>query len=281
MHFFRVLILAGMVCQPLAAEAPDHGRAPVEPKSLPAPDQVMAEVQPSIVRIDTTRYRIREGEDKAVEFDSRTREIGFPAVVNMDVGLLEFAIVHVNGKVHESLFFTEVSPTDLNIAFKLLRYQPSRELYFLPDEHGGLSGALPDVPEEIRQAARVVIDVEWTDEDGKQRRHPINRWILNERFSGPMPDGPWVYGGSEFYAGRFVPEMTGDIAAIDISNSSLINYPGEDNMDDTVWVVRQGIVPPAGTKVRLIVAPYKTDAESPAVEIPKADSQDEPKTPES
>ena len=231
-------------------------RAVIEPSSLPAPDQAMEPVKPAVEKIDGSRFRIG-----AITIDKKTREIRVPAQVNMTDGLLEYLVVHKNGKVHESLFFTEASPTHINLAFTLLRYPASRELYALPNEKGGLSDKFPEVPEDVKAGARVAIDVEWSDE-GKTRRLPVNDWIQHSVKTTAMPQGPWVYGGSEFYDGKFVPESSGDIAAIYIAQSSLINFPGDDNRDDTVWVAFTKRIPAEGTNVTLIIAPYSKTAKT-------------------
>ena len=83
----------------------------VEPTTLPAPDQKMEPVKPTVEKIDATHYRIGE-----VTFDQTTREIRIPAEVNMTEGLLEFLLVHKDGKVHESLFKTGINATHLNVA---------------------------------------------------------------------------------------------------------------------------------------------------------------------
>ena len=38
-----------------------------------------------------------------VGFEQKTRQISFPAEVNMKEGALEYAIVHQNGKIHEAI----------------------------------------------------------------------------------------------------------------------------------------------------------------------------------
>lgn len=225
-------------------------RSPVEPATLPAPDQAVEPVKPAIKKLDAHRYEVG-----SVTFDQKTREIRFPAKVNMVEGFLEYLVVHQNGKVHESLLATEVSPTHVNLAFTLLRYPASRELYLLPNDTGGLSDQFPDVPANVKSASRISIEVEWQD-SGKTRRSPVNEWIQHEKKNTTMKNGPWVYGGSEFYDGKYVPESCGDIAAIFISQSALINYPGEDNQDDTVWVPFPKRVPSVGTNVTVIIAPY-------------------------
>jgi hypothetical protein len=246
--FLRYLLLIP-TC---AALAWGLDRAPVEPKSLPAPDQEVAPVTPSVQKLDDSRYQIGE-----VTLDKETREIRFPAQVNMAEGLIEYLIVTQKGKLHESLLVTEISPTNLNLAFKLLRYQPSPELYPLPNETGGVSGQFPEVPADVKAAARVRIDVEWS-ENGKVRRIPVNEWVQHEVKAAAMPAGPWVYGGSVFENGKYSPELTGDIVVISIMGYCMISYPGEDHDNDSVWIPYPKRVPAAGTKVTVIIAPYQT-----------------------
>lgn len=251
------VLISRIALMALAATCPlvrGQDRSPVEPASLPAPDQPVEPVKPSVEKLDENRFRVGQ-----ITFDKKTREIRFPAKVNMTEGLLEYLIVHQNGKVHESLLATEISPTHLNLAFTLLRYQASRELYALPNETGGISDKYPVVPEEVKSAARVKIDLEW-QQDGKTRKAGANEWIQHAVKNTAMPSGPWVYGGSEFYDGKFVPETTGDIAAIFVSQAALVNYPGADNRDDTVWVAYPKRVPAEGTHVTVIISPFSQTA---------------------
>ena len=239
MHL-RLLTLIPICASLLLAQETPPGVAP----ATEAP-------KPSVKKLDATHYQIG-----GISFDEKTREIRFPAKVNMTEGLLEFLIVHQNGKVHEALLSTEISPTDLNLAFTLLRYPPSRELYPLPEEDGAASSKFPTVPADVKARARITIDVEWTL-DGKLRRVPINEWIQHAVKSTSMPAGPWVYGGSEFSEGKFIPETSGDIAAIFLAMSALINYPGDDNNSDDVWTPFPKRVPPVETNVTVIIAPYQ------------------------
>jgi len=250
-------------------------RAPVEPRSLPAPDQPVEPVKPAIERLDATRYRLG-----AVTFDQKTREIRFPAVVNMTEGLLEYAIVRTHGKVHESLLTTDASATDINLAFTLLRCPATPELYPMPSEKGGLSAEFPKVPEATKAAARIQVKVEWSDQ-GKTRTVPLNEWIQHAVKASAMPETLWVYGGSLIDEGRFVAETTGDIIAIFITNAALINYPGKDNDDDMVWVPYPKRVPAQGTKVTVVFAPnpeLKGGAAKPAPKpAPKSPAKPQPK----
>lgn len=223
----------------------------VSPAATPVPPK------PSVVRLDTSRYQIGK-----VIFDKQTREIRFPSKVNMREGLLEYLVVHENGKLHESLLSTDISPMDLNLAFTLLRYRPSPELYPLPNATGGTSGDFPVVADEIKAAARITIDLEWT-ENGKVRRMSANDWIQHDVKTTAMPPGPWVYGGSVVEDGKFAPETTGDLIAIFVIGFPIITYPGQDNNDDTVWIPYKQRIPDEGTNVTVIIAPYQNPTLSP------------------
>ncbi len=215
------------------------------------PAEAAKPATPKVEKLDENRYRIGD-----VTLDRSTREIRFPAVINMREGLLEYLIVHQNGKIHESLFRTDTSPTNINVAFALLSYKPSKELYRKWKEPGILSGEFYKEDEATRKAARINIDVEVTA-DGKTKRYPVSDWVRHDTTSKAMPPSFWIYGGSEFYDGKFVPETSGDIAAIFVSNSSLINYPGDDNFNDDVWSSYTDRIPELDTKVTLVFAPYK------------------------
>lgn len=206
--------------------------------------------KPEIEQIDKDRYRIGD-----VTFDKQTREIRFPALVNMREGFLEFLIVHEHGAVHESLFRTSVSPTHINLALTLLRYKASKEFYRILDKDGRITDSYHEVPEETRLASRLAIYVEF-EKDGKMKRFPANDWVRHETTAKAMPPSHWVYGGSDFYKGNFIPEGSGQIAAIFITDTALINYPGDDNTNDEVWTVMTERVPDLETKVTLVLAPH-------------------------
>lgn len=212
------------------------------------------EVQPSVTRIEDGRLELRN-----IVFDPTTRAIEFPAEVNMTEGLLEFLIVHQQGKVHESLLSTKISPEDLNVVFKLLRYPASRELYLKQEPDGTLANEFETATEEEKIGARLMIYVK-RHVDDEERIVSLNRWITHAVTEKPMPGEPWVYGGSFTASDTFVAEASGDIAAIFLSNAALINYSGEDHELDEVWLPHPTRVPAVGTEVTVIIKPFETVA---------------------
>lgn len=225
----------------IAQDTSTPARSPVQP---PATDK------PPVEKLDDFRYRIG-----GITLDRRTREIRVPTKVNRDAErALEYLLVMQQGKTHEALLITEASPTHLNLAFTLLRYPASPELFFLVNEKHELTDERPNVSTAVKAAARIDIDVEW-DDHGTTRRHPVNEWIQQVVKTTAMAAGPWLYSGSDINDGQYIPEMTGDIAAIMIDPGAMINYPGSDN-GDNVWSAFPKRVPPAGTPVTLIITPH-------------------------
>lgn len=240
-----ILLCAGST---LASAQDDTAKQPVAP---PAPDQAMVPAKPQVEKLDETRYRIGK-----VVLDRISREIRLPAKVNMADGLLEFLLVQKNGKVHEAMLITDASPTHFNLAFMLLRYPPSIELFSQLNETGHMTGVYPDVPLGVKAGARILIEVEWKDGEAKTHRNPINEWIRHSKKDEAMSPGPWLYTGSSSHEGKYIPELTGDIAAIFTAGEAMINYPGNDAESDLVWYADPTRVPAKDTEVTLIITPF-------------------------
>jgi hypothetical protein len=222
---------------------------PVKPQPSTPKDATAEPVKPSVTKLDETRYQIG-----SVLLDRKNREIRFPAKVNMAEGLIEYMIILQKGKAHEALLITTIVPTELNLAFVLLRYPPSPELFSQINETGHPTGIYPEVPNPVRAAARITMEVEWSD-NGTTRRVPINEWLRDNAKDTALAPGPWLYTGSSFSEGKFIPDLSGDIASIKLDPYSMINYPGTDN-EGLTWFAFPNRVPPVGTDVTVIITPY-------------------------
>lgn len=248
-----------LICQSLAwadpavaaGDSPDTKNAQEKPAPASAESAPVAPEKPQIVKLADGRMKYGD-----IEFDPKTRQVRIPCSVNMNDGLLEFAVVHENGKIHESLLITKCSPTDINVVLKLLRFMASEELYAIEKEPGVLSSKFPEVPEATKKAARVELKLEW-QQDGKTQKAPLADWIMQAATTKPMSHEPWVYGGSMVYDGSFLAEMTGDIASIFVSRGSLFLYPGKDNFNDEAWLANTKRIPAQGTKVHFIIQPHQ------------------------
>lgn len=223
---------------------------PVKPEPPPVEDAAVQPVKPSVTKLGETHYQIG-----GVVLDLKNREIRFSAKVNMAEGLIEYMIILQKGKAHEALLITPIVPTDLNLAFVLLRYPPSPELFSQINETGHPTGIYPEVPAPVRAAARISMEVEWSD-NGTTRHVPINEWLRDNARDAALAPGPWLYTGSSFSGGKFIPDLGGDIAAIMVDSNAMINYPGTDNAQGVTWFAFPKRVPPVGTNVTVIITPY-------------------------
>lgn len=188
-----------------------------------------------------------------VTFDQKTRELSFPAEVNMTEGALEYAIVHEDGKIHESLLSTEARPLHINIALKLLRYQSSFRLRQSGERAWKPEG---DSRDAAAATARFEMFVRWQRDDGATTEVALREWIngpeVADHRSSPSP---WIYGGSFIHEGIFQAESSGDIAALFTADSALFNYAGKGRLDDEVWTPNLERTPAVGTIVAVTIKP--------------------------
>jgi len=243
------LLLLTLPC--LAWADPATGASATGDAAAPEQEAPESKEKPSMVKLEDGRMKFGD-----IIFDPKTRQVRVPCSLNMNEGLLEFAVVHENGKIHESLLITKCNPLHINVVMKLLRYVASEELYAIEREPGVLTGKFPEVPEATKKAARVDLKMEW-QQDGKTQTVNLADCIMHAETTKPMSQGPWVYGGSMVYQGSFLAEQTGDIASIFVSRGSLILYPGQQNDNDEVWLANTKRLPAQGSNVTFIIQPHQ------------------------
>ena len=223
---------------------------PAKPESDTTPPPAAPSAKPPIVRLDDARCQIGE-----IILNRMNREIRFPAKVNMTDGQIEYALILQKGNVHEAFLVTTSSPTHLNLAFALLRYTPSPELNSEIDDTGHPTGIFPEVSLPVKASARVAVEVEWTLA-GTTHRVSINEWFQLGSTQKPMEPGPWLYSGSDFSEGVYIPELTGNLASVRLDGNAMLNFPGADNQSDPSWFPAPNLVPPVGTDVTVIISPF-------------------------
>jgi hypothetical protein len=207
-------------------------------------------MKPSVTKLDDARLQVGQ-----VILNRLNREIRFPAKVNMRSGLIEYAITLEKGKIHEAFLVTKIAPTDLNLGFTLLRYTPSKELNAEIDDTGHPTGTYPEVSLAVKASARVAVEVEWTAA-GTTHRVPLNEWLHSRTTEKTMEPGPWLYNGSEFSEGVYVPELSGNLLSVQPDRYAMLNYPGADNGGEASWHPAPEGLPVVGTDVTVIISPF-------------------------
>jgi len=256
----KPLLLASLFCLPVS-----YGQE----TDAPAVD---TPAKPDIKQLSAHEFQIGK-----IHLDQKKREISFGAGLNMTQGLLEFLLVTTqSNKVHETLLLSDISPLNLNIAFKLLGIAESPELFEIVDEDYRPTGVYPEVNPKVSAASKVDILVEWGEGENK-KSHPINElihhieWpkgahgfqpqdelVLEEIKLTTMEAGPWLSTGSYIHEGQFKAEVAGIMIAIYTAQQAIVNYPGKDRQAGDVWIPNEKVVPAEGTVVKVIIKPHQT-----------------------
>jgi len=172
-----------------------------------------------------------------ITIDQKSRSFSFDAVCNQTSRLVEYALVHENGKVHESLFRTKISPRWIHACFLLLKESPFVSL----SREQGLAG-------HNDRALRVL--VEW-DGNGSKFSEPLGRMTIKQTNEKTLDERAFLFTGSKVIEGEYLAEMDGSIIAIYEDSRATINAIDEDNSNDDIWLANGENMPPLGKTVRI------------------------------
>jgi len=141
--------------------------SPARPDLNPEPSGVIApdagkferdELQNEVRNLGAGRFAIGQ-----VSIDAKARTASLPAILQMRSGQIEYALVHSLGKVHESLFVTEVKPEHLHIAALLLGVseQESKEKGAARPAKGANKAKVKVKLEVIWKKMDLLLDIRW------------------------------------------------------------------------------------------------------------------------
>ncbi len=238
-----MILAALLAAAPVAELAGQEPERKVPGPGAPAEELPLPEV--SVKKVGDHRYRLG-----AIEFDAKTREIRFPVVVNMrEGGPIEYLLVHEQGKVHESILTTAISPLHLQIVMKLLLYRAGHGDVFnrflapeLLEKEGG---------KESDRGETVLFS--FTVEGGEPI--PLHELVVDGESAGPMVPGGWTYTGSTVEDGSFMAEVEGSIIAVYLDHLALFNTTREGADIDERWGTRTSKIPEIGTPGTLTIRP--------------------------
>lgn len=176
--------------------------------------------------------------------------MSLPAKVKLTDGLLEYVLVHKTGKTHESMFSTEVPPYHLQVAMLLLggKGADPKILTNAPPS-GPISNAeLMEYKPKPVPGDDVQISVHWKA-DGTNVVHRLNDLLLNKRTGKAMSNSAWIFSGSMVWEGAFIAQIEGSVIAIITDISAMFNSHHPERDRDSLWYVREKILPEEGTEV--------------------------------
>jgi len=192
---------------------------------------------PKIEQVAKGIYRLEN-----ILLDKNRNLISFPAVTNQVHGLVEYGIVHENGKTHEALFRTKVRPIRLQFVLLLAKHKPAK---------GFVENLWQEKPKPMDVSAhKLGIFVSW-DFNGSKGNVPLETLALNEKDDQPIEPRSFVFTGSKFVEKVFQAESTGSILAVYADDTSMINCADHDSNNDDVWYANKKALPPLETPVTI------------------------------
>ena len=178
-----------------------------------------------------------------VIFDTRKREVTLPGEINIVSGdaNIEFFACGKLGKTHESILIVDAEPIYILTALGVLDFTPGMNLSVEGD---------PRKP----TGAPVDIWVEWNQgEEVVSRR--AREFVWNAFTEKPMQETPWVFTGGRLKNNQFTAQLFHNIIAVYRDPDSLFNHPLPTGTDDRTYRVNTDVIPPKGTKIKLIIRP--------------------------
>lgn len=203
-------------------------------KSTSATDAQLAKIK----KISDNVYQMG-----TVVVDIHKKEITVPGEINIasDDTIIEFFACGTLGPSHESILMLDTEPTFLFTALGLLELEAGMNLEVQGD---------PRAPE----GSHVQIWVEWKQGD-KVVSRSARELVWNVMSGQPMQKTHWVFTGGRIRKNQLTSQLTHNIIAVYRDPDSLINNPLPGGTDDRTYLVNTDVVPPKGTKVKVIIRP--------------------------
>ncbi len=212
-------------------------------------DSTMVTVHPkSTSPIDASlvkRKEISEGVYQVgnVVVDTNKKEVVISGEINIATGdtTIEFFACGLLGPSHESILMLDAEPFSIFLALGMLDLDPGMNLEVQGDPHD---------PE----GSGVQVWVEWKQGD-KVVSKTARELVWNKFTKQPMEKTHWVFTGGRIRTGQFTTQLTHNIIAVHRDPDSILNHPLPGGIDDRTYRVNTDVVPPKGTKVKVIIRP--------------------------
>ena len=174
--------------------------------------------------------------------NQKLRFIEFNATSNQRNGLIEYALVHENGKVHESLFRTKIRPQILHTCLLLLKH-PSEKRFF--KNLWSENPKIIDFSESVLET-----EVLW-EVNGTKFKKSLEDLTLNSQDKKSLNKGVFIFTGSKQIDGTYLAEISGSIIAVYADEEAVINSMAHDSNNDDVWVANLKDMPELEVVVRI------------------------------
>ena len=185
---------------------------------------------PEIIKISDGIYQFGD-----ILIDRKSNTIEIPAITNQISGLVEYGIVHVDGKIHESLFRTKIRPQILHTSLLLLKAKPVASFF---------ENLWSDEPKVVNYDNYCFnIFVNW-EMNGTKFNKTFEKLSINQNRKQSVEKKSFIFTGSRVIEGTFLAETSGSILAIYADDNAILNNSDYDSANDDVWIANKEEMPP-------------------------------------
>lgn len=179
-----------------------------------------------------------------VTLDTSKREITIPGEMNKKIradSIIEFLACGKLGKTHESVLIVDAEPIHILTVLGALELDAGMNLSVEGD---------PRVP----TGSPVEIWVEWNQGDKVISRR-ARELLWNTFKEQPMQETSWIFTGGRLINNQLTAQKFHNIIATYRDPDSIFNHPLPTGTDDRTYRVNTDVIPPKGTKIKLIIRP--------------------------
>ena len=198
---------------------------------------------------------------EGIEIDRARREVRVAARVALNAGILEFLAVADGGRVHESVFSSQVRPSILHMSLLMIGLEPC----------GPVGDDVKWYERARNSPARLKVEVE-CELDGETMRAPVSELLHNREAEDGIAPDTWVFAGSHFISRDGKQQYAGDLQDAIVSivpfKASVVQYATQTSNPyaDEKFGLALGPheIGPVGTQVTLVLSPWGRASGEPA-----------------
>ncbi|MCF8365491.1 MAG: YdjY domain-containing protein [Bacteroidales bacterium] len=197
------------------------------------------------------------GEDvyalKEMTIDVGKGSVTLPCKINMSEGLIEVVLCRKEGKLHESLLVTDVSPLEFQTAMLLLGLDPVNEI---PDDESKV-----DIQSQLAtietSGDSVLLFLSW-DVEGTTTKRPLENFIYDQTINREMKPTSWLFRGPVTHKQGFIV-LDADVSMIATYHDqmALMELNTTSKFNDELYYVNKDAKLTVGKQVNLIVEKIK------------------------
>ena len=192
---------------------------------------------PTMQKISDSKYLFGQ-----VLLDQKERFLEFNATTNQTNGLIEYALVHEDGKTHESLFRTKVRPQIIHACLLLLK---------IPVEQRFFTNLWAEKPSVIEFSKSSIDTKVFWEENGTSVSTSLENLALNSKNQQTLKEGVLIFTGSKKIEETYLAEMSGSIIAVYADEEAVINSSDHDSNNDDVWLANGKEMPEIEVPVKV------------------------------